>query len=123
MPLLLLGLLLPASAQRIFAKDAPASKAPLVWNGRDRAREVKAWIKEYFGADDERRAAIRAALDELGILKPSAVKTQAKAILKAARKTGPRLTKKSTQAFVHDGLKGVVHVMGAKKKKAGGRRR
>jgi predicted esterase len=113
--LLLAAILLAGPEAR--AKDAPAAAAPATWNGRDRAREVKAWIKEYFAAPAERRAAIREALDGLGALRLRDVKRQARAILKVARKQGPRLTKKNVQEFAYDGLKGTVHVLGAKKRR------
>ncbi len=118
--LLGLLLLLPClgAAAPAHAKDAPPpTPATRLWNGRDSAREVKAWIKEYVGATPARRQAIRAALDRLGSLKLKSVKKHGKSILKVVRKAGAKLTKKSTQSFTHGGLTGAVQVLGAKKRR------
>ncbi|MDJ0521156.1 MAG: prolyl oligopeptidase family serine peptidase [Planctomycetota bacterium] len=120
-PLLVLALLLalPVGGAPVLAEGTPPGPPPppKVWNGRDKAREVKGWIKEYATATAARQAEIRAALDALGSLKLSAVKTKARIILKAVRKARPKLEKKASQTFTHDGLSGTVHLLGAKKKK------
>ena len=58
-----LAALLLASAPVGHAKETP--QAPQVWNERERAKEVKAWIKEYVSADEARRTEINRSQDHL----------------------------------------------------------
>ncbi|MDJ0975915.1 MAG: alpha/beta fold hydrolase [Planctomycetota bacterium] len=107
------ALLLLATPAGVWAREPAA--APTFWNGRDQAKEVAAWTLEYFDADAERRAEIRAALDELGYLKPTDVKKHAKSIFKKAKKRGPKLDKKS-KTFTHGKLTGKLHMQGRGRK-------
>ena len=61
--LLVLALVLLVAPVPGWTEEAATADAPKVWNGRDQAKEVKAALAEYFGADDARRAEIRAFLE------------------------------------------------------------
>ncbi len=118
-PALLLLVALAPLATRASEVRAKEDLEPtrLVWNERDRAKDVAAWIKEYATAAPQRRTAIRTELDSLGLLKLRSVKKHAKALLKSLRKRGAKLTNKSTQSFKAAGLEGQIHIQGAKKRK------
>jgi predicted esterase len=107
---------LAIGAPRLLAKD-DLEPTRRVWNERDQAKDVTAWIKEYATAAPQRRSAIHGELDALGLLRLRSVKKHAKSLLKSLRKRGAQLTKKASQSFKAAGLEGRIHIQGAKKRK------
>lgn len=74
------------------------------------------------GGSASHRAEIRTFLDGLGALKDADSKKWAKRILKAVRKQGPKISRKSGETFTWGGLSAKVYTAGARARGTGRRR-